>query len=82
MDGWTDERIDGWMDGDIHIPFCRGVREGGTGGSMDPPVDVPATPTRYIFGQFSRGHFGKKKRSWGAGNYEKKKAEKKKNEKS
>ena len=29
---------------------------------MDPPVDVPATPTRCIFGQFSRVILGRRKR--------------------
>ena len=63
------------------INRARGVREGGTGGSMDPPVDVPATPTRCIFCQFSRVILGRRRRVGGGGNYEKKKEEKRRTKK-
>ena len=46
----------------VVVMMITGVREGGSGGSMDPPVDVPATPTRCIFGLFSRVILGRRMR--------------------
>ena len=63
------------------INRARGVREGGTGGSMDPPVDVPATPTRCIFGQFSRVILGRRRGVGGRGTMRKRRQRKRRTKK-